>query len=359
MPAIDQGPAPVAVRTRVSSRPADEVRLEVAGRKLTGFDGITLTMAIDSLADSFALTMPYDPDRSDLRVALRPFAYTPCKVYLDDDLLLTGRIEKLAPKMDAGERSLTVEGRSLTGVLVDCGIEGDLDFKGLTLAVMARKLCKPFGIIVHADADSEQFTTRAECGQTVLDFLNSIAAPRNLFLNSTFQGGLRISSASALTQAAPVAALIEGQVPLLAVSASYDGTRRFSSYDVDAQIDAENVHGHEDDTAVPVHRPTIILMKDMDPDPNATARRARMEAIAAALPITATVSGWRTPRGQRWHERQSVTLKAPGAMLATERKYLIAEATFRLDKSAGKTVDLRLVMAEAYAGKPLGVLPWA
>jgi prophage tail gpP-like protein len=84
-----------------------------------------------------------------------------------------------------------------------------------------------------------------------------------------------------------------------------------------------------------------------------------MEAIAAALPITATVSGWRTPGGQRWHERQSVSLKAPGAILATERKYLIAEATFRLDKENGKVVDLRLVMAEAYAGKPLGVLPWA
>ena len=46
-------------------------------------------------------------------------------------------------------------------------------------------------------------------------------------------------------------------------------------------------------------------------------------------------------------------------MLTTERKYLIAEATFKLDAQNGKTVDLRLVMAEAYAGKPLGVLPWA
>jgi prophage tail gpP-like protein len=342
------------------SKPADMVRLEVAGKKLTGFDGLTITMAIDSLADSFALTMPYDPDRSDLRAALRPFAYTPCKVYLDDDLLLTGRVEKLAPKMDAGERSLTVEGRSLTGVLVDCGIEGKTEFTKLTLKVIAEQLCLPFGLLVRADADTPAIeVARAEYGQTVLDFLNSIAAPRNFFLNSSFDGKLVISSALALAVAAPVAALVEGEKPLLAVSASYDGTRRFSSYDVGAQSEGENQNGHADDAAIAVHRPTFIAAKDMDPDPNATARRARMEAIASALPITATVSGWRTPAGARWHERQSVTLKAPGAMLATERKYLIAEATFRLDKSAGKTVDLRLVMAEAYAGKPLGVLPWA
>jgi len=361
MPAEEKGWVRAAVPARTSAKPADLVRLEVAGKKLTGFDGLTITMAIDSLADSFALTMPYDPDRSDLHAALRPFAYTPCKVYLDDDLLLTGRIEKLAPKMDAGERSLTVEGRSLTGVLVDCGIEGDLEFSGLTLAAIARKLCKPFALTVRADADTPAIeVARAEYGQAVQDFLNSLAAPRNFFINSSFEGKLVISSANALTQAAPVAALVEGEKPLLAVAASYDGTHRFSSYDVGAQFAGEiDVNGHVDDTAIAVHRPTFIAAKDTDPDPNATARRARMEAIAAALPITATISGWRTPAGARWHERQSVTLKAPGAMLATERKYLIAEATFRLDKSAGKTVDLRLVMAEAYAGKPLGVLPWA
>lgn len=341
--------------------PADEVRLEVAGKKLTGFTGISITMAIDALADAFSLTMPYDPDRADLRTALRPFAYPPAKIYLDDDLLLTGRVEKLTPKSDAGDRSLTAEGRSLPGPLVDCGIEGDLEFSGLTLAAIARKLCGPFGLQVRADADTAAIeVARAEYGQTVQDFLNGLAAPRNFFLNSSFDGKLVISSASALAQAAPVATLREGEKPLLAVGTTFDGTRRFSSYDVGAQFAGEhNISGRATDSGIAVHRPTFISAKDTDPDPNATARRARMEALAGSIPITATVSGWRTPGGQRWHERQSVSLLAPGAMLVTERKYLIAGATLKLDAQGGRIADLRLVMAEAYAGKPLGVLPWA
>ncbi len=345
--------------------PADEVRLEVAGQRLTGFSGITITMAIDSLADAFSLTMPYDPERTDIRAAFKPFGYTPCKVYLDDDTLLTGRIEKFAPKSDAGDRSVTVEGRSLTGILVDCGIADVSQIDKLTLEGIASKLCNPFKIVVVVDGPDRALmkqieVSRPEPGQTVADFLNSIASPRNFFLNSTFQGGLRISSSNRLAMEAPVATLREGEKPLLAVSASYDGTKRFSVYNVSAQFAGQpDILGHADDSAIPLLRPTFISAKDMDPDPGATAKRAYMEATAAAIPITATVSGWRTPGGERWHERQSVSLLAPGAMLTTERRYLIAEATFKLDAQNGKTVDLRLVMAECYQGKPIKEDPWA
>ena len=340
--------------------PADVVRLEVAGRQFEGFTGITISMGIETMADAFSLTMPYDDARADLRAALQPYTYPECKVYLDEDLLLTGRVEKLAPGVNEGERTVSVEGRSRTGVLTDCAIEGDLEFSGLTLAQIARKLCAPFGVSVLADTDTPAIAVaRAEYGQTVDAFLHSLAAPRNIFLNSTFKGQLRITSASALSQAAEVATLREGEKPLMEIGASFDGTRRFSSYGVSAQSDGEvDISGSESDSGIPVHRPTLIQAKDTDPDPKATARRARMEAIAASLQISATVSGWRTPAGSRWHERQSVVVGAPGVMLVTERKYLIAEVTYKLDAGSGKTVALKLAMAEAYAGQTLGVLPW-
>lgn len=341
--------------------PADVVRVEIGGVELTGFNGLTITMSIDSMADAFSLSIPYDPDRAELRAALRPFGYQRVKVYLDSDLLLTGRVVRLQPKADAGERSLTLEGYSLPGVLVDCSIEGDLEFSGLTLAGIARKVCQPFGIQVRADTDTGQIeVARAEPGQTVHEFINSLAAPRNVFINSSFDGRLVLSSATALATTAPVATLREGEKPLLAVGAEYDGTRRYSKYIVSAQFaGVPDIKGETDDPGVTLYRPMVVQARDTDPDPNATAKRARMEAIAESLPITATVSGWRTPSGQRWHERQSVSLYAPSAMLTVERRYLIASATLRLDTQAGKVVDLRLVMAEAYAGRPLGVLPWA
>lgn len=340
---------------------ADDVRLVFEGREFTGWTDVEISMDIDQIADAFSLSTPFDPGRADLRAAFRPFGYQEVEIRIDDDRLIKGRIDKVNPTTSAGERMLNVQGRSLPGVLVDCSIDGKLEYSGLALSTIAKELCKPFGLQVRADNDTNPLeTARAEYGQTVEDFSRSLASPRRLFLNSSYDGKLVISWGPTLAERDPVAALVEGQPPVLSVSADFDGQRRFSRYAVATQYAGEpNIQGVATDDEIPIYRPKLITSGDMDTDPGVVAAKARTAAFAAATSISVTATGWRRPDDRRWAERQVVTLKAPGAMLYTERRYLIAGVTLKLDVSSGRTTEMRLVFPEIYAGDAPEVLPWA
>jgi len=337
--------------------PSDIVRLVIDGKEFTGWTGVTISMAIDQLADAFSVTAPFDPA---LKGAFKPFGYQAVQLYIDSDIVLSGRIDKIDAKTDASDRSINMQGRSLTGILGDCSIEGDLEFSGLTLATIARKLCKPFGITVRADADTSPLeVARAEYGQSPADFLNSLAAPRNLFLNSSFDGMLVISSAKDLGTKMPKDNLIEGEAPLLSVSASFDATKRFSAYTAAMQFAGEaDLTGSISDPSIKIYRPKVAALDDSDQDATITASRLRSGAYASAVGISASVSGWRRKDGMRWAERQALNLTAPGSMLYKQAKYIIAGATFKLD-TGGRTTDLRLVLPETYSGSMPKSEAWA
>ncbi len=76
---------------------SDIVSIEVAGQRISGWTGTTIEQAIDNCADGFSISMPFDPERAELRERFRPFKYQPCKIYIDDQLIITGSIDKIEP----------------------------------------------------------------------------------------------------------------------------------------------------------------------------------------------------------------------------------------------------------------------
>jgi len=360
----------------------DQVRIIIDGKELSGWTGCSISMAVDQGADAFSVDGPWDPERQELRAAFRPFGYQRVQLYLDEDLYLTGFIDKIAPAISASDRKVNVQGRSLTGQL-DCSIFGDLEFYNLTLAQIARKLCKPFGVSVRADNDSAAIPeARAEYGQGVFDFLNSLAAPRNILLNCSYKGELVLTWGNALVGRDPVARLIEGEWPIESVSAEYDSTKRFSLYRVATQFaGVADVIDTAYDNGVGVYRPRLMAAVDAVASPtdetssetldaqeaaardkavkSRTAARLRAEALAASGPVSATVSGWRRPDDKRWAERQVVTLLAPSAMIYREMPWVIAGVQLTEDVSGGRKTSLRLVLPETYSGTMPREVPWA
>jgi prophage tail gpP-like protein len=338
----------------------DLVRLNINGRVFDGWTANSITMSIDNCADAFSVSCPFDPTDANLRAALKPFGLQSVQLYIGDDLLLTGYIEKIDPNTDATGRICNVQGRSKTGQLIDCSVEDCSEMYGLSLSTIARQVCKPFGVLVRADADTNPIEiARPECGQSVYDFLNSLAAPRNVLLNSSYDGRLVLSYTKAVSERKPVARLVEGQGICLSVQASFDATKRYSSYNIASQFAGDSYDGSVSDPVIKLHRPKVLPAEDFAQDPNQTAARARAVAIADSQSITTTVSGWRNPdNGLRWAERQVVTLKAPGAMLYTETAYIVAGVTLKIDPSEGKVTELRLMLPEAYSVDRPKVEPW-
>jgi prophage tail gpP-like protein len=328
------------------------IRVIIDGKELSNFrEGVTIDMGADQIADGFSITCPWDASDATMRRLFRPFGYQPVQIYLGDDIMLNGMVDKVSPGLSGSETTITIEGRSKTGILCDCSSDGETESTGLSLAAAARKLARPLGVEIRADADAQIIEARAEYGQTVADYLNSLATPRNMLLNSSFDGKLVISSGKSHLTKAPTADLEEGLRPLLSAGAAFDSSKRFSAYRVATQFaGTEDIVGEVLDSGVLVFRPHFVAAKETDTDPTNTAARARAEALAQSMPISVSVDGWRRPDGGRWAERQVINLKAPSAMIYDKTAFLINHATMTLSAGDGLTTALSLVPRELYAG---------
>jgi prophage tail gpP-like protein len=357
---------------------SDDVKLTIDGTAFSGWDGVTITRALDTCADAFSLSAPFNPDRPEVRKAFRPFGYQAARLEIDSDLILTGRLEVAEFTTSAEDRTANIQGRSLTGSLVDCQIDGQgYQFQGMSLKAIAEKLCKPFGIEVVslagagpvkaaalasttiADASKALDESRADPGQTVYDYLQGIAKPAGLLLTADEQGRLLIIKPAA--SGAPVAALVEGLGHVKQVSASYNGTGRWSSYKILMQQDgATGLSGQARDSGVGIYRPRVSTGADGDAKAiTKSAEMARALAYAESIAVTVDVTGWRNTDGSIWTPGQIVTLRASGAYINTETTFMVRAVTLGLDASNGRTASLSLVLPATYTGvMPTGE-PWA
>lgn len=338
---------------------SEEVGLTIGGSTFTGWEALTITRALDSVADGFSLSGPFDPSNSVTLSAFKPFSYKPAIVKIDGELVLTGQVESVSPSISASDRAINVQGRSKTGPLVECSIDiGKTQFDGLSLSAIAKQICQPFGITVQAINDTNPIKlARANPGEQAFSFLNKLAKDYSLLLNCDVDGRLLIQLAR--TGGNPVASLVEGQGLLIGVSAGYNGAQRFSKYKVLQQQDgAANIKGEALDSGVSPYRPMVEAGGESNSsDIKNSANWKRALALASSISIEATVSGWRTPGGALWTPGQLVTLKAPGAFVIKETVLMVAGSTLTLD-AGGRVASLRLVLPATYTGEMPGGYPW-
>ena len=337
----------------------DQVNLKINGVAFSGWESLTITRTIDSLADAFSLSGPFFPDNPDVVLAFKPFGYQSAIVDIDGETILTGQIEQVNPSLTADDMTLNVQGRSKTGFLVDCSLEGiGYQFDGLTLSKIAAKVAGKFGLSVTATKNTGPIKeARAEPGQGAGEFLSKLAQDSGLILSCDVRGNLVIDAPN--PSAAPVAALVQGQGRLKGASAGYNGAGRFSTYTVLQQQDgAEGLSGKAVDSSIPVYRPIIQTGGSSDAgNVTAAAEILRAVSLAGAVSLSAELSGWRTDAGKLWAPGQIVTVKAPAVFVSRETAYMIAEVSYKLD-GGGHSTSLRLVLPATYSRQMPGVFPW-
>jgi len=353
----------------------DIVGLTINGTEYTGWEALTITRSLDSVADAFSLSGAFDPNNPQVKSAFKPFGYQAATVNIDGELVLTGTIESVAPSITESDRVINVQGRSKTGVLVDCAIDGQgFQFAGLSLLTIAQKLSKPFGIealgvlgpslktattaSTIAEASKALKDAKADPGQVVFEFLNKIAQDSGLLLTSNVKGNLVITKIQ--PGAAPIASLLEGYSGFMSASATYNGAGRFSRYKVLQQQDgAPGISGTADDAGVKVYRPSVSVGAESDAkDVKKAAQWRRAMALAGSVSVSVKVTGWRAPNGTIWTPGNVVTLLSASAFILKETTFIIAGATLTLDASQGRTTDLRLVLPATYSGEMPGSYPW-
>jgi prophage tail gpP-like protein len=351
-------PAGPGGKNTVESDDPEDITIRINDKTYRGFESVTITRNIDTCADVFSFSAPYDPSDPN-SVILDPFTYYKADIFVGGEKFISGEMVKWSP--DSAGAKMTIEVRSLSGVTVDCvPLDKKLDYNGMTLKQIADSLLTPFGIKTDFPAgDSGPFIkANRDVEGTVFQFLSNLARQKGFVITSSLDG--RMSFIRANVKAAPVVSLEAGKYPLLSASGGYDGTARFSHYvSIGQTAGSPGNRAEIRDTTVPVYRPVIFSADSMEAgEQKDAAQWKRARSLAAAMTVSVTVAGWRYPTGGKlWMENIKVTLLYPRICVFQATDFLITAVSLKKD-SSGNTADLTLSLPQAYSMEFPKVLPW-
>lgn len=347
-----------------STENAPPVTIDIAGVELRGWSGLQIQRSIDAAADQFSFSVPWDPNPEN-RERFRPYNQTSngiARVFVGDQLLLRGYIESVKVTSAGEQRAMTLSGRSETGVLVDWSVGPKYQWADVTFNTIASEAATPYSVI--ANPDTRPLTAEAEIGQTVFEFLSSIAAANGLWaVPDTAQnargGGSVIRFVQLSASRRPIASLIGGTSPLVEISTNHDVTKRFREYTVVQETAGATgtVTVEDRAMALSIRGRKVIEVQQESNDLTFAASFARSRALIESYNCNATVTGW-TYGGTLWAPGEIVLVSTPDAMIYGTKPLMISQVTFQMDQTGGQQCQLSLSLPEAYSGGYPAVVPW-
>lgn len=330
---------------------ADAVTLFVGKKVFEGWKDLSITRELNAAASDFQLQLV-----DKWRVDQEPWRVQPgdaVHIHVGKNSLLTGYVDKMEASVSAGQRSVTMMGRSKTGDLVDCSADAS-GLTGLNIQEVAEKLCAPFGIrVVMRTSPGATFdTVQIQQGETVFSVLDRLARQRKLLMYPSYDGNL-VFEAEGTRKAR--AELRQG-VNVLSGTARFDNSNRFSKYIVKGQdigwrgsVEEKAVAptGEATDAGVTRNRP-LIVMAEGTVDDGSSGDRATYEASvrrAKSLEVEVELQGWFQPDGSLWEINEIVFTDI--GFLGVRRKMLVKKVVFSKNGS-GTTTTLTLILAGAF-----------
>jgi prophage tail gpP-like protein len=344
---LDKGPS-IAERLKYVE---DAVTLFANGLVFDGWETVAVTRSLNSAAASFDLGVvdPWTEEGTPWRLNPGDSIF----LHVGKKSLIKGHIDEVAPSITAASRSLSVNGRSLTGDIVDCSAEGANEFNSLPLDTIAKKLCAPFKInpIFRAPAGAAFPKFNIRLGETVFEILDRLARERALLIYPDFDGNLIFDRAG--TKRAP-SEIRQGQ-NVLSASGPRNFSNRFSKYTVYGQApgtkgseeDARGAKGTASDAGVSRYRPLVIVSENSLTTSGAKDRAKYEAAVRAAKASVLSVDlyGWAMENGELWDINQIVAVDIP--YLGARDDYLIDEVVYR-KSGQGTIATLKLIRPDAY-----------
>lgn len=345
--------------------PIEGVTLVVDGREWHAWSAITITRKLDSFS-TVEFEAPFEPERELFRQTFQPFSFKVVQLHVGDELVFTGRLVGVDPRISADSRTIQASCYALPAVLNDCVSPASaypLELNGLHLRAIAETLCRPFSFDVRMDVDDGApfRRVRPDPDQEIFQFLTDLAQQRGLVMTDDPDGALRFLHSASIGSIAPVAVLREGEPPLESVQASFSPQSYFS----EITGLGKTRHGRAGARyTVPnpflptADRPHAFQLEDTDgPDVPAATRAKLGRMFGNVLAIDVEVPTWRDPQGALWKPNTLLRLLAPSAMVLRESTFEIREATFHQDAESLKAT-LNLVLPGAFSGEIPTELPW-
>ncbi len=334
---------------------APEVTLKTDAKVYSGWKSIDIRRSLEFASNTFSLGIT---DRWPDAATPRPIRMgSPCQVWIDDEKLITGYVDDVAPRYNATERSIEVEGRSKIADLIDCALsltdQEKTQFFNLNFLQLAQRFAKPFGIGVIDKIGSYKPTRSRvlEAGQRVFEALETWSREEAVILTSDADGNLVITRASNKR----LRTMLKLGENIEAAQGRFSMKDRFSHYYFYAQTWGDNnnngaatahIAGRAEDLRVRF-RPTVIVAEEAETG-EAVRKRAEWQRnvqYGRSMQVTYTVTGWLHAEG----------LWAPNSLVRIEDEWtglngvwwLIATVRFLLDDKGMRT-ELTVMPKEAF-----------
>lgn len=336
----------------------DELTIRVGGNTLSGWQEVRVTRGIERVVSDFEIAMTERFPGLDLP-AVKPGLE--CEVFLGDDKVITGYVDRYIPEITAHSHSVRISGRSKTQDMVDCAAvwPGSQIVNGTVLQI-AENLLDPFGISTYAldDVGPAVPKTVIGMGDSVFDVLEPMARLRALLMYDDTQGNL-VFSRVGKTKAA--GGFKEG-VNVESAGIAYSMDQRFSDYaafrvKVSAFQDGgneSNLITDEQDTAVPRYRPKFFIAETNDGGFDVARRRAVWEMnrrIGRSAAVHVVTDSWRDSAGTLWAPNTLVSVDLPSLKLP-QQQWLVGEVSY-IRGQTGTHAQLVIMHPGAFEPQPL------
>lgn len=321
------------------------VTLFVNGRKYENWLDVSITCTLQSLARVFSVRSTRS--KEDLTIGIQP--QDEVKVFIGDDLVLTGYVTKREVSYSASGISITISGASKTVDLQDCCMPHGManSYKNQTHEQNLKAVCAPFGIgvvdqVKSVDRRNLEFSPTETVGAAVTRYLQK----NGILLTDDEAGNLVIAQAGSGGNAHDTLELGKN---ILEGKRTQDASKRFSDYVTLGQaanptselpVSANHLKATARDPEVrrarwfvkqePGNASTEILQKKAEIIKEVNAGESDT--------LTYKVQGWRQSNGELWRVNSVIGFKDPMLGPFENASWITTQITYSLSSSGTTSV---------------------
>ena len=343
-------------------RPDGEVVIKAGGRAVGGWTEVAISGGLDMAPSVFELAMTERTKGKVVDVVLNKG--DACTIEIGGNLVMTGWINRYSSRVNAGEHTVRVSGRSRCQDLVDCSaIPKNLSINNATVGAVARDLVAPFaGITVQTpdgDGSGKPYQVGVSWGETPWEIISEIASYEGLLVHDDARGDLVICKVGT----AKMASGFKEGVNLQAFSLDDADDMLFSLY-IPAMMAQDSLQligpgGNKAGDPVPDplvtrYRPLVVVSDQMVQGQFLAQQRAVWEATrrrGRSKSVSVTADSWRDVAGKLWTHNVLAPVDVPTVHVSGV-SWIIASWNFIRDGRRGTVCDLTLMAPEAFAVQP-------
>jgi len=164
-----------------------KIELKVGGKKYSGWENITITKSMQSVAHNFSMNIYKGDNLSILDDDL-------IEILKDDKVFFTGYLDRIVLGISDVKKPLFLEGRSKALDLIDCNILNNKQYNKQTIKQIISDLVDPFGIKVSSSLELDTIDVfDTKIGETYFNAINRLCKQTNTLPISDNEGNIEIT----------------------------------------------------------------------------------------------------------------------------------------------------------------------